>query len=147
MTDKEKKYTCKKCGFVGCKDKFWNQSHWFVSKLGVRKKYEYYNFCLVCKKICTKNYYIGDRYKFTHSKSQTKYYGNNPEKVKAHRLLNQALINKTLVILPCEVCGSTNKIQAHHDDYSKPLNVRWLCAKHHIELHTAQRRKNDKYKR
>src|SRR5262245_57418077 len=30
---------------------------------------------------------------------------------------------------PCEVCGST--AQMHHDDYSRPLEVRWLCRPHH----------------
>lgn len=32
------------------------------------------------------------------------------------------------------VCGSL-KTEAHHDDYDKPLEVIWLCRKHHIELH------------
>ena len=36
--------------------------------------------------------------------------------------------------LPCEVCGAT-KAQAHHCNYSKPLDVRWLCPKHHAEWH------------
>ena len=35
---------------------------------------------------------------------------------------------------PCEVC-SAGKAHAHHDDYSKPLEVRWLCPKHHREHH------------
>lgn len=35
----------------------------------------------------------------------------------------------------CEVCGSNRFIQAHHDDYSFPLDIRWLCAKHHQEWH------------
>lgn len=35
----------------------------------------------------------------------------------------------------CEVCGSTKNVEAHHDDYDKPLEVRWLCRKHHNEHH------------
>jgi uncharacterized protein (DUF1778 family) len=35
---------------------------------------------------------------------------------------------------PCEVCGEP-KTEAHHDDYTLPLNVRWLCRKHHKEVH------------
>lgn len=35
---------------------------------------------------------------------------------------------------PCEACGDPNS-QKHHDDYSKPLQVRWLCRPCHLELH------------
>lgn len=35
---------------------------------------------------------------------------------------------------PCEVCGSDNS-QMHHEDYSKPLEVKWLCREHHLEVH------------
>lgn len=34
----------------------------------------------------------------------------------------------------CEVCES-DKVEAHHDDYNKPLEVRWFCRKHHLEYH------------
>ena len=40
--------------------------------------------------------------------------------------------------LPCEVCGE-RKTHAHHDDYSKPLEVKWLCKKHHDEHHREER--------
>lgn len=39
---------------------------------------------------------------------------------------------------PCGVCG--DKGQAHHSDYTKPLDVEWLCDKHHREKHLNLRR-------
>lgn len=56
----------------------------------------------------------------------------NPEKNKAHCLVARAIRSGKLIRQPCEVCGE--KAQAHHDDYSKPLDVRWLCFKHHREI-------------
>ena len=39
----------------------------------------------------------------------------------------------------CEVCGDP-KTDGHHDDYTKPLQVRWLCRKHHAAAHVELRR-------
>ena len=41
-----------------------------------------------------------------------------------------------LAIKPCEVCEGL--AEKHHDDYTKPLEVRWLCREHHLELHHGQ---------
>ena len=41
---------------------------------------------------------------------------------------------------PCQICGE-DSTQAHHDDYNKPWEVRWLCNKHHNDWH-----KNNKSK-
>ena len=54
----------------------------------------------------------------------------------AHYMVNNEIYNGKLIKLPCEICGTTNNIHAHHPDYSKPLNIIWLCRKHHIELHS-----------
>lgn len=58
----------------------------------------------------------------------------NPEKRSAHKLVEMALLSKRLVKQPCERCGCEN-VHAHHDDYSLPLDVTWLCPLHHAARH------------
>lgn len=48
--------------------------------------------------------------------------------------VSHAIASGSMIKRPCEICGEA-KVDAHHDDYSKPLEVRWLCRKHHNELH------------
>ncbi len=50
-------------------------------------------------------------------------------------ITNNAIVSGILVRQPCEVCGTIDRIEAHHDDYTKPLEVRWLCKRHHDEHH------------
>lgn len=57
----------------------------------------------------------------------------NPEKYRARTAVGNALRDGRLQREPCEVCGA--HAEAHHDDYSKPLAVRWLCFAHHREHH------------
>ena len=63
------------------------------------------------------------------------YRKNNPEKYAATTALNHAIERHGMVKGVCEVCGTTVNVQGHHPDYSKPLEVVWLCAKHHQEVH------------
>ena len=58
-----------------------------------------------------------------------------PNKYKCHSLVNSAIKSKKLFAEPCEVCGSEDNVHAHHDDYLKPLNIRWLCCAHHSQWH------------
>lgn len=62
-----------------------------------------------------------------------RYIERNPIKRAAHVAADNAIRDGRLIRQPCEVCGST--AQAHHDDYGKPLDVRWLCTTHHAEWH------------
>lgn len=63
-------------------------------------------------------------------------YRNDP-KVAVRHLTTAAIKLGLLVRQPCEVCGVT-AVQAHHTDYGKPLEVRWLCALHHSDLHKGE---------
>jgi hypothetical protein len=71
---------------------------------------------------------------------RTKY----PESNRAHQLVALALRRGDLVRQPCQVCGVTTMVNAHHDDYSKPLDVIWFCGKHHREYHVKLERKDAK---
>ena len=64
----------------------------------------------------------------------------NPEKKSATSAVNNAIRSGKLKRQPCEVCGYT-LVQAHHDDYTKPLSVRWLCHEHHAAHHVEMRRR------
>lgn len=68
------------------------------------------------------------------SRGKKAYVTRNPQKRAAHVAVGNALRNGRLVRQPCEKCGA-EKVHAHHDDYTKPLDVRWLCNTHHIEHH------------
>ena len=56
-----------------------------------------------------------------------------PEKYKARYTLRNAVRSGHIVKGVCEVCGTKN-VESHHDDYSKPFEVRWFCHQHHCEL-------------
>lgn len=52
----------------------------------------------------------------------------------ARRLVRTAIEAGVLQRQPCEQCGEPNG-HGHHDDYSKPLEIRWLCRIHHAKVH------------
>ena len=60
---------------------------------------------------------------------------NNPAKRRAHTIVKSAKKRGLLIPKPCEKCGE-HKVEAHHDDYNKPLEVRWLCKRCHWALHS-----------
>jgi hypothetical protein len=59
---------------------------------------------------------------------------SNRPKIEAKQAVRTAIKNGTLQKRSCEVCGE-ERSHAHHNDYSKPLDVRWLCSAHHVALH------------
>lgn len=104
--------------------------------------------CKKCKNIYTSNYIKTHRVQFNiscakwkrkqsieyHTKIKRTHRKNNPLKYKARTMITNLLVTGKLKKQPCEECGS-NKSQAHHDDYSKPLEIKWLCRNHHLQIH------------
>ena len=121
--------------------------HYFYAHSGMKDGY--LNKCKNCtKKDSRKNRSINleyyrqyDRDRFQNNPERRKityaiaseYRKKYPERYKAHNAVNNAVRDGRLIKKPCCVCGSL-KSHGHHEDYSKPLEVVWVCAAHHREL-------------
>ena len=62
------------------------------------------------------------------------WYERNKDRMRVKEKVKYAVRSGKLQKLPCGVCGE-EKVEAHHPDYDKPLDVIWLCRKHHLEIH------------
>ena len=74
-----------------------------------------------------------DRYLEIHRESARRYRGNPVNRVKelARGALNYAISRGYVVKGKCADCGSAERVQGHHHDYTKPIDVTWLCPKCH----------------
>ena len=68
------------------------------------------------------------------SERKRRYKTRHPERHRAHYELTKALRNGVLRRKPCVRCGAQD-VHGHHADYSRPLDVVWLCKRHHLEAH------------
>lgn len=81
------------------------------------------------RKKCQRRYYENnkDKYYMWIKKSRSKY----PEKRKAQQLSNRIELDGKI----CEVCKEREAEHRHHPDYSKPLEVMFLCHICHRQIH------------
>jgi hypothetical protein len=83
-----------------------------------------------------KDYAKTEAGKLTKKKAMIAYRTRYPMKRAAHVIIGNAVRSGKLIPeSSCSVCNSTEKIEGHHDDYTKPLDVRWLCEKCHKQWH------------
>lgn len=59
------------------------------------------------------------------------YRAKHPDRQKIYRDCEKTLVNPHI----CSQCGGTVMVEAHHDDYNKPFEVRWLCRICHRRWH------------
>lgn len=63
----------------------------------------------------------------------------NPEAYKARTAVSNAVRDKRLVKPSiCSNCNQEKRLAGHHEDYSKPLDVIWLCYQCHARHHHAK---------
>jgi len=76
-----------------------------------------------------------DEFRASHSAASAKYTASNRTRARANNAVVNAVRDGRLHRQPCAVCGESH-VEGHHPDYSRPLDVVWLCVKHHNQLHT-----------
>jgi hypothetical protein len=77
-----------------------------------------------------REYVLKNREKF--SLTTANWQKRNKEKVNAQRAVFRAVKSGLLIrALNCCQCGVDGKMHAHHDDYTKRLDVKWLCSSCH----------------
>lgn len=97
--------------------------------------------CLVCKKEISdgrkNSLYCSSSCRRKAGNIRSKEYRKkNPDKVKAQDTLNNHIdIDKRPKA--CSTCGSipSYSVHGHHNDYSKPFDVIWVCPKCHARIH------------
>lgn len=71
--------------------------------------------------------------KEAHNRATKQWNISHPNRRAASHIFNNALRDGKVRRHPCFVCGA--KAHAHHPDYDRPLDVMWLCPKHHKKTH------------
>lgn len=137
--------TCFKCGEAKPRSEFYRHPMMADGHL---------NKCKDCAKIDVRNHrqdnpervraYDRERAKQPHriAKRREKYiqeWDQHPDRMKARNMVSNAVRDGKLTKRPCAFCGSKDGLEAHHHDYSKPLDVTWLCRPCHRRFHAMER--------
>lgn len=118
---------CRKCKKTG---EFYKNQDWckkcqseYHKKQYQKKKTEY--------RQKQNEYRKTEAFRENHKKHRREYYKRNRHKAIARAKLAYEVRMGRIKRGKCW-CGET-KVEAHHEDYNKPLEVMWLCRKHHRE--------------
>ena len=68
------------------------------------------------------------------TKAKADWLKRNKDRQRVRDAVRYALKTGKLVKTACQVCGK-DEVDGHHPDYSRPLDVVWLCKEHHSQVH------------
>lgn len=140
MHDNVPRKTCFKCDVAKPLTEFYQHPRMADGHLNKCKKCTRYD-ARVNRRLRIDYYVAYDRRRYHEGRhSPTR----SPEKRAVDRIFRAALQSGKIKRLPCEMCGDP-KSEGHHPDYSKPLDVMWLCRKHHRDVHRTLEEPDDKY--
>jgi hypothetical protein len=142
-------YECKGCGYAFDTEDIVKSKYKKTSSNGTSHLYEKLLFlckdcCIIKNRKISRTYYASDKGGENVRRAIKKCYYKFKKKSSARHKVWEAIKKGKLIRLPCEKCGNP-KSQAHHEDYSKPLKVMWLCPMHHYEHEHTQRRQMRKF--
>jgi len=115
------------------------------------KKIEYYREYDRQRADLPKRVYARKKYAIEHKNDEVakkrkveanrKYRREHKDRQNAHSKINQKNCSvKNLKPSCCSICGKKENLQAHHSDYSKPLEVLWVCDSCHKMIHKELRK-------
>jgi hypothetical protein len=137
--------TCFKCGVSKDLEEFYHHPQMAGGRV---------NKCIDCTRIDVRNHRINNQdtvRAYDRKRAQephrvalrratiARYDGQYPERRKAMTAVNNAVRDGRLKKLPCAFCSASDGLEAHHHDYSKPLDVTWLCRGCHRRFHALER--------
>lgn len=134
--------TCCRCGLTKALDEFYPVPH--KNKLRSHCKACHNTVSRAWRKnnkeqvLLTRQRWMKDpAYRAKLQRAKNLHLRNNPEKQKAYHAVRKALKHGQLIRPEaCQKCGAVSRLHAHHKDYSKPLEVDWLCIQcHELEHH------------
>ena len=94
-------------------------------------------YCRACARAYQKAHGQSEAGKVCNKRAMDNYIQRHPERIKAREAVSNAIrYGKMIKPTDCSHCEQPNdKIEAHHPDYSKPLEVVWLCRSCHHNEH------------
>jgi len=106
-----------------------------LHKSSHKNDYQAYR-CSECERKRKEKYYATKKGRAVMRAIGKKQYRKHTKKAKARQRFNYAL-SRGRVIKPenCSKCKSVKKLDAHHPDYKKELEIIWLCRLCHLRLH------------